>query len=263
MLTGTYLDCDNVIHDKYALAENRSPSDCEMKFDRMVRDSLAQAFRPVVQFLQAREWTLVKQSQAGPITAMARHTESKPYRLDSAHEGTFFLEFQSNAAMAQYQQRMNALTQQLADQIRAGKLGGSNREIEQAAYEMQGAMRLRIVVGINAPTFGLVSFSGGHTALPDPHAAYAMTVSHVQAATGGGAGASHDESVYLLGNWSAPATQAHGDGSENISAKAALNNTAQLTVQNIFIRIQANPANARQAAAQIDFASINRLLQQR
>ncbi len=264
LLTGSYGECDNVIHDKFAMAQNRSPSDCEVKFDHMVREALDQALQPVARFLQAREWTVVKQSQVKTITNIARHTERTPYRLDSAPEGVFAIEFQSTgSAMAQYRQRMAALTERIAAEIRSGKAGGSMEEVTKTGYEMQGATRLRVSAAVNVPSVGIVSFGGGHTALQIPGAAYALSVSHVQAATGGGADNSHDESVILLGNWSAPAFQPDSDGGEHISVKAVLDNSATLTVQNIVIRIQANPANARQAAAQIDFVWLNRLLQRR
>lgn len=120
---------------------------------------------------------------------------------------------------------------------------------------------MRSSAAVNVPTAEIGSFGGGHTTLQIPGAAYAFSVSHVQAATGGGADNSRDESIILLGSWSAPAFRPESDGGEHISVKAALDNAATLTVQNIVISIQANPANARQAAAQIDFVLLNRLLQ--
>jgi hypothetical protein len=258
-LTGSYGDCDNVIHDKFPLAQNRSPSDCEVKFDRMVREALDRALRPAAQFLQAHGWTVVQQSQVKPVTNLPRRTEQAPYRFDS-----FAIEFQlTGAAMAQYQQRMKALSDRIAAEIGSGRPGASMLEVTNLGYEMQGATQLRISAGINAAAIGIGSYSGGHAPLEVPGASFAAAVSHVPAATGGGPDNAHDESVILLGKWAAPSVQPQSDGGEHISVKAALNNGAPLTVQNIVIRIQANPANARQAAAQIDFAAFNRLLQPR
>jgi hypothetical protein len=260
-LTGSFGDCDNVIHDKFALAQNRSPSDCEVKFDRMVRDTIDQALRPVARFWTGREWTVVKQSPVKPITNLARRTEQAPYRLDSAPEGVYAIEFQlTGAAMTEYQHRLSALSDRIAAEIGSGKPGASMQEVTKFGYEMEGATRLRVSVSINAPSVGIASYSGGHAPLQIPGAAFATAISHVPAATGGGPDNSHDESVILLGTWSAPAVQPQGDGGEHISVKGALNNAAALTVQNIVIRIQANPANARQAAAQIDLALLDRLL---
>jgi hypothetical protein len=265
VLTGTYGECDNVVHDKYALAESRSASDCEMKFDRMVREALAQALRPAAQFLQGREWTVVKQSEVKPIDDMARHSEQKPYRVENTHLGAFIYEFQLGAAaLSRYQQRFTELTQRAGEELKSGgRPGPSYRQALDFGYEMQGAARLRISPSINSPGLSIISFRGGHASLQVPGAAYAISVSHAQAATGGGAGASRDESFILFGNWSPPAVQPQSEGSEQINFKPALNNAAPLTVQNIVIRIQANRANAEQAAAHIDVAELNRLLQRR
>jgi hypothetical protein len=262
-LTGSFGECDNVIHDKLAMAQNRSPSDCEVKFDRMAREALLQALRPVAQFLQAHDWTVAKQSEIKTITGLARRTEQNPYQLNSAPEGIVAIEFQlTGAAMAQYQQRFQTLTQRAAEDLKsAGRPGPSYQQAIDFAHEMEGATKLRVSAAINVPSVGISSFGGGHTPLEIPGAAYALSISHVQASTGGGAENSHDESVILLGNWSAPAIQPHSDGGEHIGFKAVLNNAAPLTVQNIVIRIQANPANTRQAVAQIDFAALQRLIQ--
>jgi hypothetical protein len=125
---------------------------------------------------------------------------------------------------------------------------------------MKGGAYVRVSASINAPSLGVVSFRGGHAPLEVPGAAYAVSVSHVQANTGGGVDNSHDESIILLGSWSAPAAQPLSDGGERINVKAALDDAAPLTVQNIVIRIQANAANARLAASKIDVASLSRLL---
>ena len=260
-LSGTYVNCDNVIRDKYVMAENRSASDCEVKFDHAVREAFDQAFRPVAQYLQQHEWLVVKQSKVETIDAVARRTELAPYRMDFTHVGAFAMEFGlGGAAAAQYQQRMNAITQKIADEIRAGKQGASMREVQSFAHEMQGATRFRLSGVINMPSFSMASFGGGHTLLQVPGAAFAAAVSHAQASTGGGADASMDQSVILFGNWSAPAFRPDSDGGEQIAAMPVLNNSAPLTVQNIVIRIQANPANAQQAISKIDWAPLSRLL---
>lgn len=132
LLTGSYGECDHVIHDKFAMAQNRSPSDCEVKFDHMVREALDQALQPVTRYLQ-----VVKQSHVKTITNIARHTEQTPYRLDSAPEGVFAIELQSTgSAMTQYPQRMAALTERIAAETRSGKAGGSMDEVTKIGYEM-------------------------------------------------------------------------------------------------------------------------------
>lgn len=259
--TGKYGDCDPVIHDKLVMAQARSASDCEMKFDRSVRDALAEALRPVAQYYETREWQVVKQSEPRAITNIARRSELAPYRLEATHEGTMVLELQlTGAAMAQYQERLRAITERMAADIAAGHADASMKQVADFGYEMDGATKLRVAVSINAASVSLVSFGGGHSPMHVPAATYALNVAHVQAAIGGGADHSHPESVILLGRWIAPAVQRQADGGEHITCRATLDNAARLAVQNIVIHIQGNAALAQEAASKIDLAALGRLM---
>jgi len=52
---GSYLDCDPVIHDWLNQAQDRAPSDCEVKFDQYVRSSFVKAFEPAISAFEAEQ----------------------------------------------------------------------------------------------------------------------------------------------------------------------------------------------------------------
>jgi hypothetical protein len=64
IVTGTYGDCDAVIHDKYVGAEVRSPSGCEVKFDADVRAAFARVFAGIPRAFPSTGWNVTMPAMA-------------------------------------------------------------------------------------------------------------------------------------------------------------------------------------------------------
>jgi hypothetical protein len=266
LVTGSYLNCDPVIHDKLVGAEARSPGECEVKFDAAVRQTLHQAFRPVMNSLTAANWLLENQPALGPITSIARHTETSPYRLDSAHEGAYRFTLHLNPASEQYQRYRTQMEQAMQRAAAAMAKGGPGpgapvNQLGRAAQEMQAATAIAVSALINQPSSGFLNFQGEHTVLQVPGASWAVSAPHVQAPTGGGLDGSQEVTYVYLGAWGAPTVQKQSDGAERVSISASFDQAAPLlAVQNMTIRIQANAALRQSILQQIDWPALRNLL---
>ena len=257
LLTGPYLNCDNVIHDKLVGAESRSPSECEVKFDAVVRRLMEDAFNRVLSSLTAANWILEQPPAPGPITDVARHTEGSPYRLESAHQGGYHFTLRLNPSSEPYQ-RYQAQMQQAMQKAAAG---GSVEELGRAAREMQGATLITVSAMINESSTAFVNFKAEHTLLQIPGAAWAVSAPFVQSPSGGDIGGSQEVAYVFLGPWGAPTIEKLGDGGERIGIAASVDKAAPLlAVQNIRIRIQANAALREAIVKQIDWTVLRALL---
>jgi hypothetical protein len=257
-MTGTYGSCDNIIYDKMYGAQNRSPSECEARFDGDVRRAIRQSLDRVMSYFRTAGWLVEKEPELKPITAIARNTEKNPFRIDFAGSGAYSVVLKMNPASPQgqaWQQRYQGMMQSLkpgAESIQA---------FSKMAYEMKGATEVRISVVTNMLMASVGNFKGEHTVLNLPGAAYAVFSSHAQAATGGGVDNSEDRALILLGSWTPVAIVKHSDGGEEIGAKAVFDKAAPpLSVQNMWIRINANQELTQNIVRQLDLAPLQALM---
>jgi len=264
-LSGAYGNCDPGIHDKLVGAEWRSPSECEGKFDRWIREALPGPFARVEAALTQGDWEETRKPKFNPITSIARRSESNPYNLQSSQDGLIRFQFQLRPGSEQEKRNkaaVEAVTQKMADAMKSVAAAEAfTAELTRATHAAEGSGKTAVTIGINAGSFGIVNFQGTYTASQIPGAGYSLTVPYVQSRGGGDIGGSHETTYVFLGVW-APATSTKSGGSDtNIAVKASLNPKAPtLSVQNIWVEIQANAELAQKVIALIDWTALKQLL---
>jgi hypothetical protein len=260
-VSGTWLNCDPVVHDKFAGAQNRSASDCEVKFDLHVRQALAQAFAPVVAEFSTGDWTQTRQANMGPVDSLSRKTEKLLFRFDpSSLAGAFRLEFRVKANSAQAQRNdaaLQALSKKMAEVMKnPAAFPDYQAQLTETTRASEGSSVIAITVSVNAESIAIENFKGNFTDAKLPGGAYLVSVPYAQAHTGGDITASHEVTYAFFGPWS-PAT-----GTQRVTVKGALKPGAPtLFIQNICVEIQANPELAKKVAGLIDVNALQQLLQ--
>src|ERR1035437_8848680 len=81
-ISATFKDCDNIVNDKLIGAQNRSPTDCEVKYDLAVKFVFQQAFEKVLSDLQNNFWLVKKITALDPVTGVPRASDNSSYLGD-------------------------------------------------------------------------------------------------------------------------------------------------------------------------------------
>ena len=264
-VSGTYGNCDPGIHDKLVGAEWRSPSDCEVKFDRYVRDALPRSFARVETALTQGDWEETRKSKFNPITSIARHSENNPYNLQSSRDGLIRFQFQlrpGSEPEKRNQAALDAVTQKMADAMKSAAAAEAfTAELTKATHAAEGSGKIAIAVGINSGSFEIVNFEGTYAASQISGVGYSLTVPYVQSRGGGGIGGSHETTYVFLGVWAAATSTKSGSSDTNIVVRASLNlNAPTLSVQNIWVEIQANAELAQKVIGLVDWNALKQLL---
>ena len=90
-------NCDPAIHDKLVGAEWRSATDCEIKVDSHLRQVFDHAFAPAVSGFQSDGWDENKKPKMGPISSIARHSETHPYTTSFNDAGAYAFALRESA----------------------------------------------------------------------------------------------------------------------------------------------------------------------
>jgi hypothetical protein len=236
-------DCDRVVHDKLVGAQNRSPSDCEVRFDRFVREAQHKAFAGVIASLTQDHWVVKSETPIEPASGVGRHTENSPF--SSNGYGLVLALDQASPVYAAYAKQWQELSDKVSAEITAsGKTDGpAFVAFTKLNADGQAAMNIRVSVAVNPASGNFVSFAGGHAVLPIPGAAYAVSAPRVQAASGGGAESASEVAFIYLGRWQPAVFDKRSDGSESAVIKSVLNPAATpLSVQTLVIKIECNAA---------------------
>jgi len=262
--SGAYGSCDPGIHDKLAGAEWRSPSECEVKFDRYIRGVLPSPFARAETALSSGDWEETRQPKFRPITSIARHSEGNPYSLQSSQDGLIRFQFQLRAGSEpakRNQAALDAVTQKMADAMKSAAAAEAfTAELTKVAHAAEGSGKIAVTVGINSASFGMVNFQGAFTASQIPGVGYSLAVPYVQSRGGGDISGSHETTYIFLGVW-APATSIRSGSTEDITVKAGLNPQAPtLSVQNVWVEIQANAQLAQKVIGLVDWTALKQLL---
>lgn len=264
--TGTFGNCDPDIHDKLAGAEWRSPSECEVKFDIYVRQVLASALAPVVNHFTQAGWTVVKQSEKGPINSIARHSEGTPFKLESSAPGAVEVKLALRTDSPIYQQYnklvMDAM-QKFSDVLKSASAAGATSitdALHDAAKAQEEHTTIAISIVINEASVEITSFKGGHTVTALAGGSFTVSAPFVQQPTGGDVSGAQQVTYVFLGAFSPPAGSGPGTGSENIQVRGTLNPANRMAVQNIRIRIQTGTELAQQVIKLIDGSALQQLL---
>jgi hypothetical protein len=255
--TGTDGDCDAVVHDKYVGAEARSPSGCEVKFDAEVRAAFARAFAGIPRAFPSTGWNVTMPAPS-PIVRQARHTETKPYRMDFSSAGAYVVSIDmtpANPAFAEYQRLGQSVTD--PDTMK----GQSIEQLAATLTRIQNATKARVTATINYPIGSISTFSLARSPLDVPGAAFGFFAERVQAPTGGGADAAVPAAYIFAGSWTQPSIRKESDGGENIALTSAFKpGVPMLSVQTVQIRIAAGADLAKKIAAAIDLAPLTQLM---
>jgi hypothetical protein len=266
--TGTFGNCDPQIYDRLAGAEWRSPSDCEVKFDAYVRKGLTVALQPAIDNLTAQGWNVTSAVEAQSLTSIPRHTEDKPFQMTEQQNhqgGAFYVSLaldKSSPIYQQYDSKVQAAMQQMADQMKAGVASvtkATTDALHDAVKEQEEHTTLHIGIAINAASTGIAIFKGGHTVTQLPTGGFMVSAPYVQPPGGGGEDGAQRVTYVFLGSFTPPAAAA-SSGPENVQVKATLNNARLLSVQTIRIRIQSGTDLAQQVIKLIDWSAMQNLM---
>ena len=269
--TGTFGNCDSVIHDKLAGAEWRSPSDCEVKFDAYVRTGLTAAMQPVIDNLTAQGWGVTGEVEAQSLTSIPRHTADKPFQLaeQQMHQGgAFFVTLgvdKNSPVFAQYDQAVQAAMAKFGAALKsmnaADGVAAQNALADATKAEAEHT-EIHIGVSINSSSAGIANFKGGHAVTKLPTGGFAVSAPYVQAPTGGDVTAAQAVTYVFLGPFTPPAATGPGGGDENIQVKGSLSSAPAklLSVQSVVLRIQTGTDLAKQVMQLIDWNAIKNLM---
>ena len=262
VLTGGSADCDRVVHDKLVGAQNRSPSECEVRFDALVRQAEHTAFAGVIAALAEEHWVVRTETAVAPTQGVGRHTQERLYSPDT-YDLSLALDPKSDAAQA-YAKRWNELSDRAGQEAQAtGKMDGpAFAAFTKLNAEQASATNISVSVHVNALSYEFVSFVAAHTVLQVPGAAYALASSQVQSASGGGPESAVPLKTFIyLGKW-APATfEKSSSGSERARTKSTADPAAPvLSVQAFVIAIECNAALRDAVLQHMDFAPLRSLL---
>ena len=245
----TFKDCDNVIHDKLTGAQDRSPTDCEVKYDLEVKSAFQKAFENVVSGFQNNHWLVTKITPLDPVTGVPRASDN------SSFLGDYNIELEPGPENDQYA-AYNKSYQELLN-------GGSQdmKKIQDFMKQMNGAIRIKIYARVNGMYSSIVIFKEGHKMLKAPGAAYVIESPYMQSGGGGGIESSVGADFIYMGNWKAPVIVKDRNGGETINVMPVIVKSATtLSVKNITIRIECNSELAEQILKGIDFSKLTSLL---
>src|ERR1035437_4997337 len=253
--SATYKDCDNVIKDKLVGAQDRSPTDCEIKYDLEVKSAFQKAFENVVSGFQNNHWLVTKITPLDPVTGVPRASDN------SSFLGDYDIELQIDPKSDKYIE-LNKSFEQLSGEY--GKDPSNNAKMENSQnylHKMISAIYIKIYAGVNSTYSSMYIFKEGHKMLKAPGASYVIESPYMQSGGGGGIESSVGADFIYMGNWKAPVIVKDRNGGETINVMPVIVKSATtLSVKNVTIRIECNSELAEQILKGIDFSKLTSLL---
>ncbi|MGA3212068.1 MAG: hypothetical protein ABSD20_12250 [Terriglobales bacterium] len=258
MHSGTWIDCDPVIHDAYATVIPRSASGCEVKYSVHVRQALTQALEPVIAAMEADQWILKARPNLAPVDSEMRGTETSPYKTSAGLD--FYLD-RSSPVYQHNQQVLDDAAAQMKAQLN-GANAMSNPQLMQnmarqiADNTLPTAFHLNTL--INIPQTEVIDFSKKHTVTQLPGIGTEIYFDDAQPPTGGSEGA--PVTWVLVGSWLPPVFEPLGDH-EKAVFRGGLNPAKPLmSAQNYYLVIYATRPQAEKVIGLVDWAPLRALL---
>jgi len=253
IITSIYKDCDNAVHDKLEGTQDRSPSECEAKYDLDVRTVIHDAIANAILQFKKNSWEVQSETSLSPLTEVSRSSEKQIFRTN------YELVMNASPGSTLY----NKYQQQMASML--ANLSAANKDDMQRFMsfnqEMNGAIKMVINFYVNSSSASLVNFKGGAKVSKVSTGVLKMESAFVAARTGGGEDNAMNATFLLIGNWKQPTINHPGDGSEEVKSIAALNTAApNLQAQNIFIRLECNAEVANDFIKYLDIQKLQSLL---
>lgn len=259
--TSSYKDCDNVIHDKLIGAENRSPTDCEVKFDLDVRRAVHDAFEPLINHFTKETWRLENETPVKPITGVGRGTEKNFFNPGFSDGGNYAIHLVMDEASSSYRKWYDQYNAIMEDLKRDPTKAGNVDKLTSFGVEEKGATQINIHVFVNQFSTAATNFSSMHMIERPEGASRFIYLKNEQAATGGGKENSGNAAWLYIGKWGEPKFEKFDDGSEQVSMTAIINKTApHLSVQAIAIKIEANDELANRVLTLVDIHKLDSLI---
>lgn len=253
IITSSYKDCDNVVHDKLIGAEGRSPSECEAKYDLDIRTIIHDAVSSVIEDFKKKGWEIEDETDLKPLIIVARGSEKDIFNT------TYEIKLSASPSSAIY----DSYQKQYADV--SDKLKNATKEsyddFVKFLYKMNGAIKIFIRFSVNTHNSGFGNFKGESKLTKIDDHTFKMESNYVQSRNGGDETASSDGSFLFIGNWKQPRIEKESDGSETVNAVATLNPALpHLQAQNIFIRMECNAELANEIIKNLDLRKLESLL---
>lgn len=225
--------------------DGREANAAEQAFSLKLRQAAQQALRK----LPEGDWQSGAPEDLQPDTWVDADVARRPYGL--THETTLMLRPDSA--------RGKRLAQESEQLMNAP--GGPAADFAQRYQKIQAQSGASVVIEFNPAQAGLTVFTdegGSWRSIKVPGADQAIRASKVQMRSGGGPDSSVDATAVYLGKWSAPAP----DDSGGIGARAQRRAGAPyLSVQHVFVRVEAPAEIADELIPRIDLAALRALIQ--
>lgn len=259
-LAGT--PCDNTIYNKLFGASNRSPTECEIAFDKKVKTTIQEAFAGAIGNFKSSGWLVAEETEIKPLEGINEGSEDYFSRT-----GDYEIKLQMDPSSASYApllKKFEEATENVRN-ISDYNSDDAKKKMEHlmvVTYEVQNATTISIRASINHEGYDVGTFKAEHHVLPVKGIAYTIQASHASSLTGGGAENARDVTCAYIGKWSVPSVEKHDDGGDNTSLKTLFDqNASHLTVQSMIIRIECNASIAGEILKKLDIAKLNSLVQ--
>jgi hypothetical protein len=254
LFTSPYKDCDNIIHDKFPGAQNRSPSECEIKFEMDTRKKVLAAFAPAFQWLQKNKWNTVSFPDTLPITGVARQSEKAPF------QSSYELKFQLSSTSAGYV-TYTRQSEEIATELQASHEKGDDMKpvIAKAAAigkEITENTNVSVYVYTNVDNAGLNTFKTPITITRLSANALKLYAKDAQALSGGGEENAVSTTLLLIGKWKQPVIEKNDEG-ETVRTTANIEYTvSNLRNQVIIVRVEGSKSITDELLNRVDMDTI-------
>src|ERR1035437_8784302 len=138
----TFKDCDNAIHDKLTGAQDRSPTECEVKYDLEVKTAFQKAFENVVSGFQNDHWLVKKITTLDPITHAPRSSDN------SSFLGDYDIELQMDPKNDKYIE-LNKRYEELAEGYKDSSNNAKMENFQNYEHKMNIAIYIKISARVN------------------------------------------------------------------------------------------------------------------
>jgi len=241
-------NCDNIVHNVLPPdALDRSPSQCEVEFDRKIRTALRNAFQKTFLDFPETGW-VISDTAITTLEEVSKRTEdnffnlSYYFKIDMAAQSPVYRDWYNK-----YQAHMDELKNPKAD---------SYKKFMDFIYAMNNAIHINFYIRVNSVSNSIYFIKGGHQVFTVPGAVYAVRGPKAGSLTGGGDDNARDACLILFGTPKPSIKTEPGGGTGLSGANNFPKNTSHLTVQNISIRIECDNELLNKVVNDTDFKAI-------
>jgi hypothetical protein len=241
-------NCDNIVHNVLPPgASNRSPSECEVEFDRKVRTALRNAFQKTFLDFPETDW-VISDTANNTLKEIGKRTEddffnpSYYFKIDMAAQSPAYRDWYNK-----FQAHMDELKNPKAD---------SYKKFMDFEYAMNNAIHINFYIRVNVVSNSIYFMKGGHQLFTVPGAVCAVKGPKAGSLAGGGQDNARDGCLILFGTPKPAIKTEPGGGSSLGGSNNFPKNTSHLTVQNISIRIECNNELLDKIVKDTDFKAI-------